>query len=160
MRVALLKVAGIGLLAASQPALGQSAIGRDSLRVSPGLCSPESHTAEGPETADLTKRHSRFFCDSMVTSMVDDQPGHFLIQFASKRAQHSPVLGFGGYLESDGLIHISSIYFEAGVSTPADDGACRFFRNARGQINGVMCGAVSIKDGTKSVAVIVFTPTH
>ena len=37
-----------------------------------GTCDSTSHTAEGPIDSDLTKRQSRFYCDSAVITFLDD----------------------------------------------------------------------------------------
>jgi len=140
----------------AQPTPGPDDIAASSLRVSPGACAAGSHTAEGPERSDLTKRQSRFYCDSMVSSMVDNQPGHFLVQFLSKGMQHAPILAFGGFFGRDGLLHVSSIYFEQGIRTPADDGFCQFFRGKSGKLTAAACGGVVVKDGVKSVAIVDF----
>jgi hypothetical protein len=54
----------------------------DDLTVVKGQCTPESHIAEGAIGEDLTKRQSRFFCDSAVVSVFSDNPKHVMIQFA------------------------------------------------------------------------------
>jgi hypothetical protein len=47
-----------------------------------GRCASSSHVAEGPLGADLTKRQSRFYCDSAVITFFADYKGHVMVQFA------------------------------------------------------------------------------
>jgi hypothetical protein len=56
------------------------------LTVVKGQCTPGSHIAEGAIGEDLTKRQSRFFCDSAVVSVFSDNPKHVMIVFADSRA--------------------------------------------------------------------------
>jgi len=42
-------------------------------------CEPESHIAEGAIGEDLTKRQSRFFCDSAIITSFSYNPKHAMI---------------------------------------------------------------------------------
>src|SRR5512147_776461 len=46
--------------------------GPSDVQIVDGTCDSSSHTAEGPIGADLTKRRSRFYCDSAVIAFFDD----------------------------------------------------------------------------------------
>lgn len=135
-------------------AFGQHNI-ENNLKVHTGQCDPVSHTAEGPDGSDLRKRQSRFYCDSNVTSQIGDDSGHVMLVFSNKRGEHSQILGFAGYLNNSGVVRVDRIYFEPGVPTHADDGYCRFLGSGS-NTNDVVCGAVSVRNGTRSVAVVVF----
>ena len=67
-----------------------------------GLCTADSHTAEGPIGSDLTKRQSRFYCDEAVVLVFDNENGPLLVEFQEKEARHGPVLGFYGKLAKNG----------------------------------------------------------
>jgi hypothetical protein len=83
-----------------------------------GTCDPSSHTAEGPLGADLTKRQSRFYCDSAAITFFDDYKGHVMVQFAQKESHHSPILGFAGRVEDDGIMMaVDHVYLAPGQAT-------------------------------------------
>lgn len=132
----------------------QSDIGIDSLRISAGACRAESHTASGPEDADLTKRQSPFKCSKMVTTMVDDQPGHFMFQFAG--GDRDPI-AFAGFINSPDTFRIDRIYFTPGRATEVEDGQCQLFW-AKKRLTDVVCGGYVVEAGWKTVAVVRFTP--
>jgi hypothetical protein len=148
---------GLMLLLATASAPPSDTIGADSLRATDGQCTAVSHIAEGPADSDLTRRQVPFRCDNMVTSMVDGQPGHFMATFGEKRAVPVRMLAFGGFFVGGGepVMEVKHVYFEPGVQTAADEGLCKFFMDG-GHIKSVMCGAVSVKNGWKKAAVIVF----
>lgn len=75
----------------------------DHTRFVNGICK-DAHTAEGPIGSDLTKRQSKFYCDSAVITFFDDYKGHMMVQFTQKQANHSPILGFAGRVEDDGVM--------------------------------------------------------
>jgi hypothetical protein len=121
-----------------------------------GMCAPSSHTAEGPLGADLTKRQSRFFCDSAILMFFDDYKGHVLIQFVEKESHHSPMLGFSGKVEDDGIMMpIDHIYLTVGTPTTVSDGACKFFFKNH-HISGIFCGAAVDETGRRTTAIVVF----
>lgn len=107
--------------------------------------------------ADLTKRQSRFFCDSVVIMFFRHDPGHVLVQFAEKRSNTNTPIGFGGLLAKDGIMmDVRTLYLPTGAPPAiADDGACKFsFKNKH--MEGLFCGAVVDRDGRRTVADIVF----
>lgn len=121
-----------------------------------GTCGPSSHTAEGPLGADLTKRQSRFYCDSAVITFFDDYKGHVLIQFAQKESHHGPILGFSGKVNDDGIMmSVDHVYLMAGVPTTVSDGACKFFFKNR-RMSGIFCGMKVDETGRRTTAVVVF----
>lgn len=81
--------------AACLPVSGRAAQPSD-IQIVNGTCDPSSHIAEGPLGADLTKRQSRFYCNSAVITFFDDYKGHVMIQFAQKESHHGPILSFSG----------------------------------------------------------------
>jgi hypothetical protein len=68
--------------------------GVNDIQVLEGKCNKSSHTAEGPIDADLTKRQSRFYCDSASITFFDDYKGHVIVQFSQREAHHTPILSF------------------------------------------------------------------
>lgn len=132
----------------------QPDIGIDSLRISAGVCRTESHTASGPEDADLTKRQSPFKCSKLVMTMVDDQPGHFMFQFAG--GDRDPI-AFAGFIEAPDVFRINRIYFTPGRPTDVEEGHCQLFW-ARKRLTDIVCGGYAVEAGWKTVAVIRFTP--
>ena len=126
----------------------------DSLITTPGHCLSNSNTASGPVGSDLTKAQSRFFCDTVVTTMVDNQPGHFMVEFVNKASPHSPMIGFGGFLQADHMLHVANLYMN-GEKIPVDEGYCKFFTGASSP-NGVFCGAKADEGGVRTAAIVAF----
>ena len=92
-----------------------------------GYCLPKSQTAEGPVNSDLAKYKSRYRCNSAVLTYFGPQRRHLLIQFAQKQSQLPSVLGYSGYITSEGsMMKIDRIQFIAGSPIPANDGMCIF----------------------------------
>ncbi len=126
-----------------------------------GTCSSSSHTAEGPLGSDLTKRQSRFYCDSAIITFFDDYPGHVMIQFAQKESQHSPILGFAGRIEArqpgdvGTMIHVDSVYLAPGQATTVSDGSCKLFSKNR-HLSELFCGMKVDETGRRTTAVVVF----
>jgi hypothetical protein len=121
------------------PASGHAAQPRD-IQIVNRACAPSSHTAEGPIDSDLTKRQSRFYCDSAVITFFDDYKGHVMIQFAQKEAHHTPILGFAGKIEDDGvMMALDHVYLTAGQPTTVSEGWCKFFFKNR-HMSGIFCG--------------------
>jgi hypothetical protein len=130
--------------------------GRSDIQAVNGTCDTSSHTAEGPIDSDLTKRQSRFFCDSAVITFLDDYKGHVMIQFAQKESHHSPILGFSGRVEDDGIMMpVDHVYLVPGQATIVSDGWCKFFLKDR-QLSGIMCGMKVDETGRRTTAVVVF----
>lgn len=74
--------------------------GPENIDVVTGFCDPSSHTAEGPIGSDLTKRQSRFYCNTAAIIFFPDYKGHVMVQFTQKEAHHGAGLGFAGRLDS------------------------------------------------------------
>ena len=121
-----------------------------------GACSASSHTAEGPVGSDLTKRQSRFFCDTAVIAFFDDYKGHVMVQFAQSKAHHTPILGFAGRVEADGvMMALDHVYLAEGQASTVSDGTCKFFFKSR-HIAGVFCGMMIDETGRRTTAVVGF----
>jgi hypothetical protein len=121
-----------------------------------GICDPSSHAAEGPLGADLTKRQSRFYCNSAVIMFFDDYKGHVLIQFAQKESHHGPILGFSGKAEDDGvMMSVDHAYLTVGTPKTVSDGACKFFFKNR-RMSGIFCGLNVDETGRRTTAMVSF----
>lgn len=138
--------------------------GVSNIQVVNGICSSSSNTAEGPLGSDLTKRQSRFYCDSAAITFFDDYEGHVLIDFSQKESHHSPILGFAGRIETreptDGgtMMQVYSVYLGTGEATTASDGWCKlFFKNQ--QLSGIGCGIKVDETGRRTVAIVSFDVT-
>ena len=116
------------------------AAGISNLQIVKGTCDSSSHTAEGPLGIDLTKRQSRFFCDSAVITFFDDYKGHEMVGFFAPRSHHSPILGFAGRVEDDGIMmQVDTVYLVPGQAMKVSDGWCKFFSKNR-QMSDIVCG--------------------
>ena len=126
------------------------------IEVVSGICDPSSHTAEGPLGADLTKRQSRFYCNSAVITFFDDYKGHAMIQFAQKESHHGPILGFSGKVEDDGIMmSVNRAYLAAETPVTVSGGVCKFFFKNR-QMSGIFCGMKVDETGRRTTAVVSF----
>jgi hypothetical protein len=153
--VAALSAVWVGGTCLSFPAYA----GPNDVEVVNGICEPSSHTAEGPLGSDLTKRQSRFYCDSAVITYFDDRKGHVMIQFAQKESHHSPILGFAGRVEDDGIMMpVDHVSLAPGQATAVSDGWCKFFFKDR-HMSGIFCGMKVDETGRRTTAVVAFTPT-
>jgi len=150
-RVAVLSALLVVAMLFSRPALSQ-------ISILNGECRDSSHTAEGPIGSDLTKRQSRFYCDSAVLTYFDDQIGHVMIQFAQKASGNAKILGFAGQVQTDGImVWVDHVYLEQGQATAVDDGWCKFFKNdEKRKITGIACGMKRNKAGRRSTAIVEF----
>jgi hypothetical protein len=135
--------------------------GVSNIQIVNGTCDSTSHTAEGPLGSDLTKRQSRFYCNSATIAFFDDYPGHVMIQFVQNESHHSPTLGFAGRIESrqpgdDGtMIQVNSVYLTPGEATTVSDGSCELFFKDQ-QLSGIFCGMKVDETGRRTVAIVVF----
>jgi hypothetical protein len=127
-----------------------------------GTCSPDSHTAEGPIDSDLTKRQSRFFCDSAVIVSYNDYKGHLLVQFLEKEAHHPQIIGFAGRLfagplDNETVMKVEHAYLGGGGGKPitVSDGYCRFYSKDQA-ISGIVCGMKVDETGRRTVAIVSF----
>jgi len=126
------------------------------IQILQGECGAQSHTAEGGVNDDLTKRQSRFFCDSAVISFFDEQNRHILIQFSEKHSNHQRIIGYGGTMEADGkILDVDHIYLEPSKALPAQGGACKLFFAQR-HMTDIVCGAQVIEGQQKTVAIVAF----
>jgi len=151
-RLAILSAALLGGMGLTIPAYA----GASDVQVVNGTCDSSSHTAEGPLGSDLTKRQSQFYCDSAVISFLDDYKGHVMVHFAQKESHHSPILGFAGHVEDDGIMMpIDHVYLVPGQATTVSDGWCKFFFTNK-QLSGIMCGMKVDETGRRTTAVVVF----
>jgi hypothetical protein len=131
--------------------------GVSDVQVVNGRCTPISHTAEGPIDSDLTKRRSQFYCDSAVITFFDDYKGHVMIQFSQKESHHSPILGYAGRIESDGIMMpVDHVYLAPGQATTVSDGWCKFFFKDR-HMSEIFCGMKVDETGRRTTAVVAFT---
>ena len=151
-RVAVLSAVLLAAIGFANPAYA----GASDVQVVNGTCDSSSHTAEGSLGSDLTKQQSRFYCDSAVIKFFDDYKGHVMVQFAQKESHHSPILGFSGRVEDDGIMmSVDHVYLVQGQATTVSDGSCKFFFKNR-QMSGIFCGMKVDKTGRRTTAVVVF----
>jgi hypothetical protein len=129
----------------------------DSLEIIDGICSPDSHMAEGPIDSDLTQRQSRFFCDIATITHYNDYNGHLLVQFAENEANHPQIIGFAGRLDDENIMKVEHVYLGAGGGKPitVSDGYCKFFVNDH-KVSGITCGMKVDETGRRTVAIIGF----
>jgi hypothetical protein len=129
-----------------------------------GECEEISHTAEGPLGTDLTKRQSRFYCDSAV---LTGSGNHILVQFTDKgsnRPATGSILGFaGGPLRNDTagagvMMDVPRVYLAAnGKATSTDAGWCKLFLNSNSDLTELYCGVkIDYPNGRRLVASIAF----
>ena len=79
-----------------------------------------------------------------------------MVQFAQKESHHSPILGFAGRVEDDGIMmSVDHVYLVQGQATTVSDGSCKFFFKNR-QMSGIFCGMKVDKTGRRTTAVVVF----
>ena len=83
----------------------------DDIQIVKGECENTSHIAEGQIGDDLTKRQSRFFCDSAVMTFFDNGNRHIMVQFVESKSVNNMQLGFSGLMEDDGrTLNVTSVY--------------------------------------------------
>jgi hypothetical protein len=126
-----------------------------------GTCDSTSHTAEGPIDSDLTKRQSKFYCDSAVITFLDDYTGHVMIQFSQKASHHSPSLAFAGRIQKNQpgdvgtIVQLDHVYLEPGEATTVSDGACKIFMKAQ-KMSAIACGIKVDETGRRTTAIVAF----
>jgi hypothetical protein len=121
-----------------------------------GSCSRTSHTSEGPTGSDLTKKQSRFFCNSAVISFFDDHNDRVMVQFSEKESHRINILGFAGRIAPNGIMmNVTRVYFTPSVPTEVDDGTCKFFFKGK-NMTGIFCGARVDENSRRSVAIVAF----
>lgn len=135
--------------------------GVSNIQIVNGTCKSASNSAEGPPGSDLTKRQSRFYCDTAAITFFDDYPGHVLINFSEKESQHSPILGFAGRIEASRpgevgtMMQVSNIYLATGQATPVSDGWCKLLLNGQ-QLSEIECSMRVDETGRRTVAHVTF----
>ena len=150
MKALLYPILSLTLLSIPQPSLSQD------VQVVTGQCTAQSHIAEGNIGDDLTKRHSRFYCDSAVITFLDNDDKHIIIHFAETKSHHEAQLGFAGVMEDDGqVMDVQRIYLQSDKPTPATAGNCKFFFENR-HMSSIYCGAKIDENGRRTVASVEF----
>ena len=120
-----------------------------------GTCGRESFIAEGPIGSDLTKRQSRFFCDSAVVTL-DIEQGRGLFQFAEKRSNATPGLGFSGPFSGERTFSLDTVYFNSAEKEPAAEGLCGIEMGRGGKPSRIYCVVTSDHGGRRAVARVEF----
>jgi len=128
---------------------------RDLPEIIKGRCASPSHVASGLVTEDLTKKRSRFFCDSAIIMTFDEAGRHKLIQFVDSNANHSRTLGFGGLMEEKAMLAVKTVYLETARSTLASEGACKIFYDGE-RIRDIVCGAKIDEGDRRTVPIVTF----
>ena len=126
------------------------------IQIVKGSCAEQSHIAEGHIGEDLTKRQSRFYCDSAAITFFNDNPNHILIQFANTAALHSLPIGFAGLMQENGeILDVQNVYLEGGKPTHVTEGVCKFFFKNK-HMSAILCAAKIDEDGRRTVPNILF----
>lgn len=120
-----------------------------------GRCTEMSHIAEGDQTEDLTKRGSRFFCNSVVIMNPRNDSRRMLLTFLEKESNTSSPIGYAGTVTEDGMVDVQRVYIRSGVSLEASGGTCKFFRKD-GEIESIFCGAKVDQGDRRTVLVVGF----
>lgn len=122
-----------------------------------GQCNSDSHIAEGKLGEDLTKRQSRFFCDSVSIGYFDNVGKHVMLNFSESKSQTSSAIGYAGFMEPDGLtMNVDRVYL-AGKQFQVTEGACRFFYFPNKQVKDIVCGAPIDQGDRRTVPVVSFS---
>lgn len=125
------------------------------MRTLKGKCTKESHIAEGEFGTDLTKRQSRFFCDSAVVAFFDKSRQHLLIQFMETKSETTSIVGFGGFLQAEGkAMNVSRVYLGQDLFH-VTEGECIFFFD-QGPPFSIACGAPIDRGRRRTVAIVSF----
>jgi hypothetical protein len=123
-----------------------------------GQCTAESHIAEGAIGDDLTKRQSRFFCNSAVITVFGENrfPKHVMVQFVEAKSTHDRQIGYAGQMDDENILNVFNVYLEAAhPPSKASDGACKFFYNGDA-LSSMACGAKIDEAGRRTVPIVVF----
>lgn len=156
------RIAAVGaalLISVGNTMAGQAGVSK--VQIIKGTCSSASNIAEGPRSLDLTKRQSRFYCDTAAITFFDDSPGHVLIDFAEKNAKHSPGLGFSGQInvkqpgDLGTMMPVKNVYLESGQATLVSDGLCKFFFKEQ-KLSGIACSMAVNDADRRTVAIVTF----
>jgi hypothetical protein len=150
--LALVLLMGLGQAPSAQTGISK-------VQIFDGNCTADSNVAEGPLDSDLNKRTSRFFCDTASITSFEDSKSHILINFSEKEAHHSPILGFSGYLNSEGdVMKVVNVYLSSGEAVTVSDGMCQLFFKDR-RLTGLGCGMKVDETGRRTVALVAFDVT-
>jgi hypothetical protein len=125
------------------------------MRIFNGRCAGSAHTAEEPVGGDLTKRQSRFFCDSAVIGFFGALNTHVLVQFVENKSHHGQIIGFAGTMQGRDFMTVDRVYLVQNQATTVDVGACKFFY-AGARLTSMFCGAKIDEGGRRTVAAIGF----
>ena len=123
-----------------------------------GKCASKSHIAEGKIGTDLTKRQSKFFCDSAVISFFDNGNRHIMIQFAESQSVTNSQLGFAGLMEDDGrTLDVTSVYLGGTKIQGSDlvDSVCKLDFQGK-HMTQIFCGAAIDQQGRRTVPFVLF----
>lgn len=143
----------VGLTSLMGPSAA-SAQGTGGPEMMKGRCTPKSHVAEGRIGEDLTKRQSRFFCDTVMV-VPNQSEGSILITFLEAGSPARPQIAFAGAMPEPQMVQVQRLYLEPGKPSAVTDGACKFFPK-RGKTRDVFCGAVIDQGDHRTVWSIVF----
>ena len=92
-----------------------------------GQCNPDSHIAEGNINEDLRKRHSRFYCDNVSVGYFDNVGKHILLNFGESKSHTGIVIGFAGYMNTDGrTMDVENVYI-GNERFQVQGGGCKFW---------------------------------
>ena len=119
-----------------------------------GQCTTLSHIAEGGVNEDLTKRRSRYFCDTAVISILDDNLNRVMVQFSEKRSHHGQPIAFAGIRVGRDL-KVERVYLTPGTPIFVTEGTCSFFFD-KDRLSDAVCGAEIIEEDRKTVVVAIF----
>jgi hypothetical protein len=126
------------------------------IQIIKGKCEEQSHIAEGKMGEDLTKRRSRFFCDSAVITFFDNKNQRLMIQFAESQSHNNTQLGFAGTMESVGQILVINRVYLGNKQVQVRKGYCKFFFKNK-HMNSIMCAAPVDEEDHRTVPFVVFT---
>lgn len=128
------------------------------IQIVKGKCTAQSHIAEGPINADLTKRQSRFFCDSVAITFFDESSSHIMLTFLDSKSHTSKHIGYGGIMDSDGqFLNVKNVYLGEN-SYPVEEGICKVSFKKK-QLDSIVCGAPIDQGQRRTVPVVVFEAT-
>jgi clan AA aspartic protease (TIGR02281 family) len=126
------------------------------IKIVNGNCDLQSHIAEGIIGDDLTKRQSRFYCDSAVISFYDREDKHIMVQFVESKSHHGTQLGFSGLMENDGqMMDVRNVYLKSDKPISVTGSHCKFFFKDK-RMSGIFCGTKIDEEGRRTVASIIF----
>lgn len=130
--------------------------GISDIQIVKGACGADSNISEGPIGSDLSKRESRFYCDTAAITFFTDSPNHILIDFTERGSHHSPMIGFSGMTDEAGiLLNIEKVYLSTGDPATVSEGSCKLFFKAK-RLVGIACGMRLDEAGRRTAAIVEF----